>query len=231
LLFQSSNDPSELTTLKGYVERMKEGQNEIYYLTGESRSVVENSPHLEAVKEKGYETLYLVEPVDELLMQSLMDYEGKRFKSIGKGTIDLGNAEEQEKTRKDLKQKEDATAGLLEALQKALDEHVKQVRLSSRLISSPACLVGTEMDYSPQLERLLMKGKGGGPKQRRILELNPSHEIFTKLNERFYKDHDDEAIKSYVELIFGYALIAEGSELADPIRFNRLLIDLALQTL
>jgi molecular chaperone HtpG len=76
-----------------------------------------------------------------------------------------------------------------------------------------------------------MKGKGGGPKQRRILELNPSHEIFTKLNERFYKDHDDEAIKSYVELIFGYALIAEGSELADPIRFNRLLIDLALQTL
>jgi molecular chaperone HtpG len=231
LLFQSSNDPSALTTLKGYVERMKEGQNEIYYLTGESRSVVENSPHLEAVKEKGYETLYLVEPVDELLMQSLMDYEGKRFKSIGKGTIDLGNAEEQEKTRKDLKQKEDETAGLLEVLQKALDEHVKQVRLSSRLISSPACLVGTEMDYSPQLERLLMKGKGGGPKQRRILELNPSHEIFTKLNERFNKDHEDEAIKSYAELIFGYALIAEGSELADPIRFNRLLIDLALQTL
>jgi molecular chaperone HtpG len=76
-----------------------------------------------------------------------------------------------------------------------------------------------------------MKGKGGGPKQRRILELNPSHEIFTKLNERFNKDHEDEAIKSYVELIFGYALIAEGSELADPIRFNRLLIDLALQTL
>jgi molecular chaperone HtpG len=76
-----------------------------------------------------------------------------------------------------------------------------------------------------------MKGKGGGPKQRRILELNPSHEIFTKLNERFNKDHEDEAIKSYAELIFGYAMIAEGSEVADPIRFNRLLIDLALQTL
>src|SRR5882672_640106 len=231
LLFQSSDDPEKLTTLNDYVERMKEGQNEIYYLTGESRNVVENSPHLEAVKEKEYEALYLVEPVDELLMQSLMDFEGKKFKSIGKGTINLGNAEEREKTQKDLKQKEEETSVLLESLQKALDEHVKQVRLSSRLISSPACLVGTEMDYSPQLERLLMKGKGGGPKQRRILELNPAHEIFIKLNERFNKNPEDEAIKAYAELILGYALIAEGSELLDPIKFNRLLIDIALQTL
>src|SRR4030095_10966812 len=180
LLFQSSNDPEKLTTLNGYVERMKEGQNEIYYLTGESRSMVENSPHLEAVKEKGYEALYLVEPVDELLMQSLADYEGKRLKSVGKGTINLGDAEEQERRQKDLKQKEVETSSLLETLQKALEEHVKQVRLSSRLVSSPACLVGTELDYSPQLERLLLKGKGGGAKQRRILELNPNHEIFIK---------------------------------------------------
>jgi molecular chaperone HtpG len=231
LLFQSSNDPEKLTTLKDYVERMKEEQNEIYYLTGESRSVVENSPHLEAVLEKGYEALYLVEPVDELLMQSLMDYEGKKFKSIGKGAINLGNAEEQGKTQKDLKQKEEEVSGLLESLQKALDAHVKQVRLSSRLVSSPACLVGTEMDYSPQLERLLMKGKGGGPKQRRILELNPAHEIFIKLSERFNKNREDTAIEAYAELILGYALLAEGTELPDPIKFNRLLIDIALQTL
>jgi molecular chaperone HtpG len=231
LLFQSSDDPEKLTTLKGYVERMKEGQNAIYYLTGESRSIVENSPHLEAVKEKGYEALYLVEPVDELLMQSLMDYEGRKFKSIGKGTINLGNAEEQEKTEKDRRQKEEESSGLLESLQQALDEHVKQVRLSSRLVSSPACLVGTEMDYSPQLERLLMKGKGGGPKQRRILELNPNHEIFIKLNERFNKNREDNTIKVYAELLLGYALLAEGAELPDPIKFNRLLIDLALQTL
>jgi len=231
LLFQSSDDPERLTTLKEYVERMKGGQHEIYYLTGESRNVVENSPHLEAVKEKGYEALYLVEPVDELLMQSLMDYEGKKFKSIGKGTINLGTAEEQEKTQKELKQKEEEAQGLLEALQKALDESVKQVRLSSRLISSPACLVGTEMDYSPQLERLLMKGKGGGPKQRRILELNPVHEVFIKLNERFNKNREDSAIKSYAELLFGYAMIAEGAELPDPIKFNRLLIDVVIRTL
>jgi molecular chaperone HtpG len=231
LLFQSSNHPEKLTTLKEYVERMKEDQNEIYYLTGESRNVVENSPHLEAAKEKGYEALYLVEPVDELLTQSLMDYEGKKFKSIGKGAIHLGNAEEREKTQKDLRQKEEESSGLLESLQKALDEHVKQVRLSNRLISSPACLVGTEMDYSPQLERLLMKGKGGGPKQRRILELNPVHEFFIKLNERFNKNREDAAIKTYAELMLGYALLAEGSELPDPIKFNRLLIDVVLQTL
>jgi molecular chaperone HtpG len=150
---------------------------------------------------------------------------------VGKGTINFGDAEEQERRQKDLKQKEEETSSLLETLQKALEEHVKQVRLSSRLVSSPACLVGTEMDYSPQLERLLLKGKGGGPKQRRILELNPDHEIFIKLCERFDKNREDKVIGAYAELILGYALLAEGSDLPDPTRFNRLFIDLVLQTL
>jgi molecular chaperone HtpG len=231
LLFQSSNDPEKLTTLQGYVERMKEGQNEIYYLTGESRSVVENSPHLEALKEKGYETLYLVEPVDELLVQSLMDYGGKKLKSIGKGTIKLGSADEQERVQQELKQKEEETSGLLELLQKSIDGYVKQVRLSSRLISSPACMVGTEIDYSPQLERLLLKGKGGGPKQRRILELNPKHEIFTKMCERYKNNAEDKALAKYAELLSAYAMLSEGSELEDPMRFNHLMVDLMLQTL
>lgn len=231
LLFQSSNDPAKLTTLQAYTERMKDGQNVIYYLTGESRVVVENSPHLEAVREKDYEVLYLIDPVDELLMQSLMDFEGKKFKSIGKGAIDLGSVEEQEKVKTELKQKEQETSELLQLLQKNLDEHVKQVRLSSRLVSSPACLVGTEIDYSPQLERLLMKGKGGGPKQRRILELNPSHDVFIKLHERFKQNKEDQAIGSYAELLFGNALLAEGSDVVDPSRLSRLITDLMLQTL
>jgi len=231
LLFQSSNDPKELTTLQGYVERMKEGQTEIYYLTGESRSVVENSPHLEAVREKGYEALYLVEPVDELLVQSLMDFEGRKLKSIGKGIIKLGSAAEQERLQQELKQKEEEASGLLELIQKAVDDHVKQVRLSSRLVSSPACMVGTEIDYSPQLERLLLKGKGGGPKQRRILELNPNHEIFNKMYDRFKKNAEDEALGKYGELLSAYAMLAEGSELENPTRFNRLMMDLMLQTL
>jgi molecular chaperone HtpG len=232
LLFQSSSDPEKLTTLKGYVERMKEGQEEIYYLTGESRGVVENSPHLEAFKANGYEVLYLTEPVDELLAQSLWDYEGKKLKSAGKGTLKLGdNQEEKENAQAELKKKEEEAADLFAAMQKALDEQVKQVRLSNRLVASPACLVGTEMDYSPQMERLLQKGKGGGPRQRRILELNPNHEIFAKLQERFRQNKEDKAIREYAELLLGYSILAEGSEIPEPAKFNRLVVELMLKTL
>jgi molecular chaperone HtpG len=232
LLFQSSTDPEKLTTLKDYVERMREGQEEIYYLTGESRGVVENSPHLEAFKERGYEVLYMTEPVDELLVQSLWDYDGKKLKSAGKGTVKLGdNQEEKEKAQAELQKKEEEAAELFAAMRKALDEHVKQVRLSNRLVSSPACLVGTEMDYSPQMERLLQKGKGGGPKQRRILELNPNHEIFIKLQERFQQNKEDQPFGEYAELLLGYALLAEGSEIPEPAKFNRRVVDLMLKTL
>jgi len=231
LLFQSSNDPETLTTLKDYAARMKEGQDDIYYLTGESRRVVENSPHLEVFKEKGYEVLYLVEPVDELLVQSLADYESKKLKSVDKGAIKLGSEEEKEKSNQELKQKEEEASGLLNLLQKSLDEHVKQVRLSNRLVSSPACLVGTEMDYSPQLEWLLQKGKGGGPKQRRILELNPNHEVFIKMRERFKYNSEDFALGEYADLLLGYALLAEGSKLPDPVNFNRHMVNVMLRTL
>lgn len=231
LLFPSSNDPEKLTSLKDYLSRMKEDQNEIYYLSGESRKVVENSPHLEAFKEKGYEVLYMIEPVDELLAQSLMDYEGKKLKSAGKGIVKLGNEDEQERIEKELKEKSEEASGLLEFIQKNLDEHVSQVRLSSRLVSSPACLANNEMDYSPHLERLLQKGKGGGPKQRRILELNPSHEIFIKMNERFKEKSDDASLGDYTELLFGFALLAEGSELEDTTRFNQLLVKLMVESL
>jgi molecular chaperone HtpG len=231
LLFQSSQDPEKLTTLKGYIDRMKEGQTEIYYLTGESRSVVENSPHLEAFKEKGYEVLYLVEPVDELLVQSLMEYEGKKLKSAGKGKVNQGSIQDKEKAEEQLKQKEEESKGLLEFLQKSLEEHIKQVRLSNRLVSSPACLVGTEIDYSPQMERLLQKGNGGGPKQRRILELNPNHDIFGRMLERYKGDNEDKALGDHAELLLGYALLAEGSELADAAKFNRHVVALMMQTL
>jgi molecular chaperone HtpG len=226
LVFQSSNDPEKHTTLKEYVSRMKEGQNEIYYLTGESRSQVENSPHLEAFKDKGYEVLYLVDTVDELLTQSLHEYDGKRLKSVGKGTVALGNEEEKKQTEEELKAKEEEMKPLLDHLQKRLDEWVKQVRLTNRLTASPVCLVGAEHDYSPQLEKLLQKGKGGGPKQRRIMELNPKHDILARMTERFAQDQNDPLLDDYAYLLFGYGLIAEGGELPDPVRFNRAVADL-----
>lgn len=226
LLFQSSHHETELTTLQDYMGRMKEDQKEIFYLTGESRAQVEKSPHLEALREKQYEVLYLVDPVDELLMQSLTEHEGKRFKSVGKGGVELGSEEEREKAKEELKEKEERYGSLLELMQKKLDEHVKQVRLTNRLTQSPVCLVGAEHDYSPQLERLLQKGKGGGPAQRRIMELNPAHPILTKLHERFEQNQEDPVIGDFAELLLGYGLLAEGAELPDPARFNRLVAEL-----
>jgi molecular chaperone HtpG len=226
LVFQSSNDPEKLTTLKDYVSRMKEDQNEIFYLPGESREQVENSPHLETFKEKGVEVLYLVDTVDELLTQSLHEYGGKRLKSVGKGTVSLGNEEERKQTEEELKAKEEELKPLLEALQKKLDEHVKQVRLTNRLTTSPVCLVGAEHDYSPQLEKLLQKGKGGGPKQRRILELNPKHELLEKLKARFDESADDPVLDQYAQLLFGYGVLSEGSEMPEPAKFNKAVAEL-----
>ncbi len=225
MLFESSNDPEKLTTLAEYKERMKEGQNEIYYLTGETRAAVENSPHLESFKAKGYEVLYLTDTVDELLVQYLHEYEEKRLKSVGKGTVELGTDEEKKKAEEETKTKEEELKDLMELMQKKLDKEIKHVRLSGRLTESPACLVGAEHDYSPQMEKLLMKGSGGGPKQRWILELNPGHPIVTKMQERFAADRDDTLLADYAELLLGYAQLAEGSELTDPVRFNQVLTE------
>ena len=173
---------------------MRDGQDEIYYLTGETRNVVENSPHLEAFKEKGYEALYLTEPVDELLTQSLWDFEGKKLKSVGKGAIKFGgDEEEKKKVEAELKQKEEEAADLLAVLQKAVGERVKQVR--------------------------------------RILELNPNHEIFNKMNDQFKRNKEDSAIADYAELLLGYSLLAEGSEISDLTKFNRLMVELMVKTL
>lgn len=226
LLFESSHDPKELTTLKAYVERMKPEQTEIFYLTGESRKVIENSPHLEAPRQKGYEVLYLSDPVDELVTQSLHEFEEKRLKSVTKGKVQLGTEEEKKQLEEQIKQKEEEFKDFLSAIQKKLDEHVKQIRLSTRLVDSPACLVTEEHEYSPHLERLLQKGKGGGPKQRRTMELNPSHPLIARLYERYKSNNEDAAVGDSIELLFELALIAEGSQIADPVRLQKLTLEL-----
>jgi molecular chaperone HtpG len=115
---------------------------------------------------------------------------------------------------------------MLDSLQKKLDEWVKQVRLTNRLTSSPVCLVGAEHDYSPQLEKLLQKGKTGGPKQRRIMELNPNHDIVAKLKQRYDQDQNDPILEDYAQLLFGAGLLAEGGEIPEPVKFNRAVADL-----
>jgi molecular chaperone HtpG len=226
LLFESSHDPKALTTLKGYVERMKSEQNDILYLTGESRKVIENSPHLESPKQKSCEVLYLTDPVDELLVQHLYEFEEKRLKSVNKGKVHLGTEEEEKQLEEELEKKEEEYGKFLQTCQTKLDQYVKQIRLSARLVGSPACLVTEEHEYSPHLERLLQKGKGGGPKQRRIMELNPDHPIVTRLYDHFKVNSEDPVIGDSIELLFELALVAEGSEIADPVRLNQLTLDL-----
>ncbi len=226
LVFESSADQEKLTSFADYIGRMQEGQNEIFYLTGESREVVENSPHLEAFKAKGTEVLFMTDTVDELLVQSLQEVQGKKMKSVEKGTVKLGNEDEQKKVEAELKDKEEHLRPFLDYLQKLLDTHVKQVRLTNRLTSSPVCLVGAEHDYSPQLERLLQKGKGGGPAQRRIVELNPTHPILTRLHGLWHADPKDSRVEDYAQLLLGYGLLAESAEIPDVVRFNRAVSDL-----
>jgi molecular chaperone HtpG len=231
LLFESSHTPQDLTTLKEYMERMKAEQTEIFYITGDSRKVIENSPHLEAPRQKGYEVLYLSDPVDELLVQHLNEFDGKRLKSVSKGRVNLGTEEENKQLQEQVKKQEEEYTNFLQAGQKRLDEYVKQVRLSTRLVDSPACLITEEHEYSPNLERLLQKGKGGGPKQRRIMELNPRHPIVARLYDRYNQNNEDPAWGDAMDLLFELALLAEGSEIADPVRLNRLALELLQKAL
>ncbi len=228
LRFPSSNDPSEATSLADYVGRMKEGQEAIYVHTGESRKAIESSPHLEAFRERGYEVLYLDDPVDELVLQWVPEFEGKALRSAAKGEVDLGGDEASAEEEQGDKE---AFGELLGALGKLLDEEVKEVRLSHRLTTSPACLVGEEHDLSPQLEKILRAAGQEAPHQKRILELNPKHAVVEKLRERFAADADDPVVGEYARLLLGYAQLAEGSDLTDASEFNRRLAELMTRAL
>jgi len=216
-LFESSNDPEKLTTLADYVSRMKTDQKSIYFLTGPSRRAVENSPHLEAFQAKGYEVLFLVDPVDEILVQWIFEFEGKHLKSVAKGLADIGDD-------RDLTAKGEELSGLMDTLQSKLDERVRQVRLSGRLTSSPACLVVADQDMSPNLEKLMNQAKGESTKQKRIMEINPDHEIVVKMRDRLKQNAADPLLDDYANILYGYSLLAEGSELDDSPKFNQALL-------
>ena len=230
ILFDSSRDSEEKTTLKEYVMRMQSDQQEIFYLTGDSLETIANSPHLEAFRARGVEVLFLSDPVDELMVQALTEYEEKKLKSIGKGTVALGTDEEQNEARKDLNAKQVEYVDLMSLLKQKLDDHIKEVRLTNRLTDSPACLVVADDDMSPQLEKILRMQQERTEKQKRIMELNPDHDIVQKLLERVQANKDDPAIDDYAELLLGSALIAEGSELTDTKKFSQALTKLMVES-
>jgi len=215
-LFESSNDPEKLTTLKEYVSRMKPDQKAIYFMTGPSRRAIEHSPHLEAFRAREYEVLLFTDPVDEMLVQWVSEFEEKKLKSVAKGIADLDD--------RDLGAKVKEFSKVMDVLQSKLDEHVRQVRLSGRLTSSPACLVVADEDMSPNLEALLGKVKGEVARQKRIMEINPDHELVGKIRDLQAADGDDPRLEDFANILYGYALLAEGSEITEPQKFNDALL-------
>jgi molecular chaperone HtpG len=224
--FPSTNDAEKPTTLADYVARMKDGQEHIYFMTGDSRQNLENSPHLEAFQAKGYEVLLLTDPIDEMWVDSV-GFDGKQFQSIAKGQVDLDTDEEKETAQ----QQEKEFTGLLSWMTTALGDDVKQVRLSTRLTTSPACIVGDTDDLTPTLEKMYRAMGQELPQIKRILELNPKHPLVTGLRAAHEKSSDDPRLAETAELVYGMALIAEGGEIPDPTRFLRLLTDRLQQTL
>ncbi len=231
LMMTSTQSGDSLTTFKDYVSRMQPGQDTIYYMTGKSQQAIENSPHLEAFKEKGYEVLMLTQPVDELWVQSVFEYESMQLKSIGKGTIDLGSEEEKKQAQEKRKESEKNYRDLLDLLRASLQDHIKEVRLSSRLTSSPVCLVGEQSDMTPQMEEMLRAMGQDIPKTKRILEINPAHPIVTQLQKKVSDNNKDPMLNDYAELLYGLALLAEGNQPPDQGKFSKTMADVMTRAL
>ncbi|NEA79414.1 molecular chaperone HtpG [Actinospica acidiphila] len=228
--FASTHEDGEAVTLKRYVERMPEGQDDIYYITGESRETVDNSPHMEAFRERGIEVLLLTDPVDEVWADAVGEFEGKRLRSVAKGEIDL-DAREDDRSEDEQKQQAEAYAGLLGWMRERLDDDVKEVRLSTRLTRSPACLVADADDLTPALENMYRAMGQEVPHSRRILELNPDHALVKGLNEAYAEREDRSELADTAELLYTLAVVAEGGRPKDPARFVRLTADRLERTL
>ncbi|MFF1460599.1 molecular chaperone HtpG [Streptomyces sp. NPDC058330] len=233
--FASTQDEEGLTTLRSYVDRMKEGQDQIYFMTGESRAAMESSPHMEAFRAKGLEVLLLTDPVDEVWVQSVPEFDGKQLQSIAKGEVDLDSDEEKEKAEAEREQRQQEYAGLLAWMTEQLGDSLKEVRLSSRLTVSPACIVSDTHDVTPALENMYRAMGEEVPHIKRILELNPSHALISSLRKAHAAlgsepDAGTELAET-AELVHGLALLSDGGELSDPARFSRLMADRLERTL
>ncbi len=225
LLFQTTKTTDgESKTLDQYISDMAEDQKEIYYIPGESVKDVERASHLEIFKEKNYEVLYFVEPIDEIMIQNVIDYKEKKFKSILKGDIELG--EKDESKTKEVNEKFKTFNDFIKG---SLEEHIKEVRISDRLTKSACCLIGDEHDMSAHLQKIMKAYNKDTPESKRIMEINPNHQLIEKMKGLFESDKDEPRLKDYAELLYDQALIAEGSKIPDPVQFNERLSNLMLQ--
>jgi molecular chaperone HtpG len=207
-----SDTAEQTTSLSDYIGRMKEGQDAIFYVTGETFNAAKNSPHLEIFRKKGVEVLLLSDRVDEWMLSFMPEFEGKKLTSVAKGGLDLGQlADEAEKKEQESTEKE--FKDLLEKMKTALSEKAKDVRVTFRLTDSPACLVADENELSGNLLRMLKAAGQEAPSTKPILEINPEHPLVLKLK------YDDAAFDEWANLLFDQALLAEGGHLSDPASF------------
>ncbi|WP_286790814.1 MULTISPECIES: molecular chaperone HtpG [unclassified Pseudomonas] len=212
--------------LADYIGRMKEGQDKIYYLTGESYNQVKSSPHLEVFRKKGIEVLLLTDRIDEWLMSYLTEFDGKSFVDVARGDLDLGklDSEEDKKAQEEIaKAKED----LVGRIKKALDNEVSEVRVSHRLTDSPAILAIGEQDLGLQMRRILEASGQKAPESKPIFEINPQHPLIEKLD----TEQDEDRFVDLAHVLFDQAALAAGDSLKDPAayvrRLNKLLVELS----
>ncbi|WP_165662590.1 molecular chaperone HtpG [Oceanimonas sp. MB9] len=226
LRFASTHNDADAQTvsLADYIERMKEGQDKIYYITADSYAAASHSPHLEIFRKKGIEVLLMWERVDEWLMNHLSEFKDKQFVSVTKGELDLGELDDEE-TKKAQEEAKEALKPLLERVKTALGDEVKEVRLTHRLTSTPSCVVAGEHDMSTQMIKLMRAAGQPVPEQKYILELNPEHSLVKKLESL----GEGEQFNEWSQLLLEQAQLAEQGGLKDPAAFvariNRLLLD------
>ncbi|MDB5950690.1 MAG: molecular chaperone HtpG [Massilia sp.] len=220
----ANDNADQNTSLADYLGRMKEGQDKIYYVAGDSYTAAKNSPHLEIFRKKGVEVLLMTDRVDEWMLSFLNDFDGKELVSVAKGGLDLG-ALEDEAEKKEHEETETSYKELVEKMKAALGDKAKDVRVTFRLTDSPACLVADQNELSGNLLRMLKAAGQNAPESKPILEINPNHPLVTRLK---YEDAAGARFGDWAHILFDQALLAEGGSLADPASFVKRLNEMLL---